>query len=168
MATTAPTRARTRDPRWGVLGLSLAAVVAVSIIGGTATDTGPGTWYAGLEQPSWEPPDWVFGPVWSLLYVAMAVAAWLVARHGTHARPVQRALVLYAVQLALNLAWTLVFFGLENAVGGVVVIVALLVAIVATIGAFFRIDRVAAALLVPYVAWVAYATALTVAIAVSN
>jgi translocator protein len=148
-----------------LLVTSLVAVAVVAATGGLATDTGPGSWYETLEQPSWNPPDWLFGPVWTLLYVAMAVAAWLVARRGLHRPDVRRALAAYGVQLALNLAWSLVFFGLESPVGGLVVIVALLGGIVLTILLLRPIDRRAALLLVPYLAWVGYATALNAAIA---
>jgi benzodiazapine receptor len=165
--TTTAQRSSTRIDPWSGrdlagLAVSIVAVVIVAGWGGVVTDTGPDSWYAGLEQPSWNPPDWLFGPVWSVLYLAMAVAAWLVWRQGLHAP-----LAVYAVQLALNLAWTLVFFGAESAWGGVVVIGALWLAIVATIAAF-RPVPVAAALLVPYLGWVTYAAALTVAIAVAN
>jgi translocator protein len=150
--------------RYGLLALSLVAVAVVSAVGGLTTDTGEGSWYGTLEQPWWNPPDWVFGPVWTALYLAMAVAAWMVARQGTDRAAVRAALAAYGVQLALNLAWTLVFFGAESAVGGVVVIVALWVAIIATALLFARVHRVAALLLVPYLAWVTYAGALTWAI----
>jgi translocator protein len=145
-----------------VLAASVAAVVVVAAIGGSATTTGPGSWYAGLTQPSWNPPDWLFGPVWTALYAAMAVAAWLVWRDGHRG-----ALVPYGVQLALNLAWTLTFFGAESTWGGVVVIGALWVAIAVTI-AVFRPVPVAAWLLVPYLGWVTYAGALTLSIALAN
>lgn len=154
---------RRREGPWPALAASVAAVAVVAVIGSLATDTGSGSWYAGLEQPSWNPPDWVFGPVWSILYAAMAVAAWLVWRTGE-----RRALVAYGVQLVLNLAWTLTFFGLESTWGGVAVIAALVVAIVVTIVAFARVQRLAAWLLVPYLAWTAYAAALTTAIALAG
>lgn len=148
---------------WLALAVSLAAVAAVALVGTSVTDTEPGSWYQTLDQPSWNPPDWLFGPVWSILYLAMAVAAWLVWRTGERA-----ALIPYAVQLVLNLAWTLVFFGLESTWGGVVVIIALGLAIIWTIAAFHPVRPLAAALLVPYLAWVTYAAALTVAIAVAT
>jgi translocator protein len=154
-----------RGPRrYGLLAASLAAVTVVAAVGGSSTDTRPGSWYRGLDQPSWNPPDWLFGPVWTALYLAMAVAAWFVARRGTERPDVRVALAVYAVQLVLNLAWTLVFFGAESPVGGVAVIAALWLAILVTIGLFGRLDRAAAWLLVPYLAWVTYAAALTWAI----
>lgn len=161
MMTTEPGTS-TRAPGAG-LGLSLLLVACVALIGGLVTNTGPHSWYSGLDQPSWNPPDWLFGPVWTALYVAMAVAAWLVWRTaGAGPLPV------YGVQLGLNLAWTLVFFGLESTWGGVVVITALWLAIAATIVTFRRHSTVAAALLVPYLAWVTYAGALNLAIALAS
>ena len=159
-----------RRPLEGWVGLvvSLVLVAVVAGVGGLATATGVDSWYRTIEKPPWNPPDSVFGPVWTLLYVAMAVAAWLVAREGLDRRPVRTALVAYGVQLALNLAWTLVFFGLESPVAGLVVIAALLVAVVVTIVRFRPVSPLAALLLVPYVAWVAFAASLNVAIVVLN
>jgi translocator protein len=122
----------------------------------------PGEWYAQLHKPSWTPPDWLFGPVWSALYLMMGVAAWLVWRRGGHAA--RGALALFLVQLALNAAWTPAFFGLRNPGLGLIVILALWIAIAAAINAFWRQHRAAAALLVPYWAWVTYATALNFAV----
>jgi translocator protein len=156
------------DRGWGLLVASLLAVALVAGVGGLATDTGAGSWYATLEQPAWNPPDWLFGPVWTLLYVLMAVAAWLVARRGLDQRPVIVAVGVYAVQLVLNLSWTLVFFGLEAPAAALAVIVALIAAIVVTIRLFQPLHAVAAFLLVPYLVWVLYATALNAAIVALN
>lgn len=154
----------------GPVGLvvSLVLVAAVAGVGGSATATGAGSWYRTIEKPPWNPPDAVFGPVWTLLYVLMAVAAWLVAREGIRRRDVRVALGVYAVQLALNLAWSVVFFGLESPGGGVVVIAALLASIVATIVLFRPVRPLAAWMLVPYLAWVAFAASLNVAVLVLN
>jgi translocator protein len=152
----------------GMLVVSIALVVAVALIGEQWTETGAGTWYDGLTKPAWNPPGAVFGPVWGVLYLAMAVAAWLVAREwGAHDR-VPGALALYGVQLAANLAWTGLFFGLESPGWALVDIVALAVLIVATILAFRRVSRPAAWLLVPYLAWVLFATSITAAVVVEN
>jgi benzodiazapine receptor len=157
-----------RKPHWVALVVSFVAVALVALIGGLSTDTGPGSWYQGLEQPAWNPPDAVFGPVWTLLYTIMAIAAWLVFRHGPSRPAVRLALGAYAVQLALNLAWTLVFFGAESVTVALGVIVALLVALLATIALFLRVERLAGLLLVPYALWVAYAAALNGAIVSLN
>ena len=93
-----------------LLVVSLALVFAVATVGGLASASGLRDWYDGLEKAPWNPPGWVFGPAWTVLYALMAVAAWLVARAGLEATSVRTALVLYVSQLALNLAWSLLFF----------------------------------------------------------
>lgn len=138
--------------------IALAGFVLVCQLAGAAgalvTDS---SFYRELVRPSWAPPGAVFGPVWITLYTLMGVAAWLVWRSGAGAR---NALQLFAIQLVLNAAWTPVFFGARSLGGGLIVIVALEVAILLTIAAFSRRSRLAAALMVPYAAWVAFATAL--------
>jgi len=119
----------------------------------------PGEWYAALNKPSWQPPTWVFGPVWSTLYVMMAVSAWLVWRQGGFAQQ-RRPLTLFLVQLALNAAWSPLFFALKRPDIAFAEILLLWVAIACTIVAFWRVHRGAALLLVPYLAWVSFATVL--------
>ena len=119
----------------------------------------PGEWYAALRKPSWNPPAWIFGPVWTALYLMMAIAAWLVWRRGGWAVQ-RRPLTLYLVQLALNAAWTPLFFGLKMPGAAFAEILLLLAAIVATACAFHRVSKAGAALLVPYLAWVSFATFL--------
>jgi tryptophan-rich sensory protein len=116
-------------------------------------------WYADLVKPSWSPPGWLFGPVWTLIYVLMAVAAWLVWREGGWARQ-RRPLTLYIVQLVLNAAWTPIFFGLHQPGWALIEIVLLWVAIVATLLAFKPVRPLAAWLLAPYLAWVSFAAFL--------
>jgi tryptophan-rich sensory protein len=140
----------------------IALTLAVGWIGSRATLPEIPGWYAELAKPSFTPPNWVFGPVWTTLYVMIAVAAWLVWRSDNAARA--GALALWGVQLSLNLAWSLLFFGLKDVGLALLDIVILLVAIVVTIAAFARASRLAAWLLVPYLVWVAYATALNFAI----
>jgi tryptophan-rich sensory protein len=121
----------------------------------------PGPWYAALAKPAWTPPNWIFAPVWSVLYVLIAVAAWLVWRR----RPtVTLPLVLWLMQLGLNAAWSWLFFGLERAGLAAIDITLLLATIIATTVAFARVSRLAAALFTPYLLWVAYAAALNIAI----
>ncbi|MGA4643837.1 TspO/MBR family protein [Limisphaera sp. 4302-co] len=119
----------------------------------------PGDWYAGLTKPSWNPPNWLFGPVWTALYTMMAVAAWLVWRRGGW-REQWRPLAIYLAQLALNAAWTPLFFGLHWPGAAFAEIVLLWLAIVATIVTFWRVQRRAAALLIPYLVWVSFAAVL--------
>jgi translocator protein len=151
-----------------LLVASLALVALVAALGGVATSRSVGDWYEGLDRAPWNPPGWVFGPAWTILYVLMAVAAWLVARHGLGDRAVRTALLVYGVQLALNLGWSLVFFGLRRPSSGLVVILALLVAVAATAVSFHRVDATAGWLLAPYLAWVAFAATLNAWIAVTN
>jgi len=131
----------------------------VAAAGGAATASSVGSWYAGLVKPSFNPPDWVFGPVWTALYLMIAVAGWRVWRR--RGQPGARvALTAWGVQLALNLGWSLVFFGARLIGAALVEIVVLLAAIVVTAVLSWRIDRVAGGLLVPYIAWVGFATLL--------
>jgi translocator protein len=141
-----------------ILGLVgwLAAAFAAAAFGGLFS---PGEWYAQLDKPSWNPPGWIFGPVWTALYAMMGVAAWLVwRRSGFAGAPV--ALALFGAQLVLNAMWSWLFFGLHRPALALVDIVALGLAIAATIVAFWQHSRPAALLLVPYLGWVGFATAL--------
>lgn len=137
----------------------IAITFAVAAFGG---QFGPGAWYAGLRKPSWNPPNWIFAPVWTLLYLLMATAAWLVWRSEAKERRVS--LALYFVQLALNGLWSWIFFGLQNPGAAFVDIVALWLAIVLTIAAFRPVRPLAAGLLLPYLAWVTFASALNLAL----
>lgn len=141
----------------------VAACLAVGAIGGAVTATSVGTWYQQLRKPSFNPPNWVFAPVWTALYIAMAVAAWRVWR-ARGLEGARSALVLFALQLALNLGWSILFFGLRQIGLALIEILILLATLVATTLAFRRIDGIAALLLVPYVAWVSFATVLTAAV----
>lgn len=151
-----------------VLALSLVLVFAVAALGGAASTSGLREWYDDLDKAPWNPPGWVFGPAWTVLYALMAIAAWLVARTGLEQRTVQVALVLYGVQLALNLAWSLLFFGARAPGWALVDIVALVVLVTVTTVAFWRIDTTAGWLLVPYLAWIVFAATLNVWIVLRN
>jgi translocator protein len=119
----------------------------------------PGEWYAALAKPSWNPPAWLFGPVWSALYTMMAVAAWLVWKRGGFAAQ-RTPLALFLVQLALNAAWSPLFFGLQWPGVAFAEILLLWLAIVATLVSFLRVNKVAGWLLAPYLAWVTFAAVL--------
>ena len=163
---TSPERNRVLDI--GMLAVFIAIALLAGWLGSMATTPNIPTWYAGLEKPSFNPPNSIFPIVWTALYVLMAVAAWLVWR--APASPPQRraALVLYFVQLAVNVAWSFAFFGAQSPLAGLVVIAVLIVAIVATLLAFRRISGLAAVLLLPYLAWVAFAPVLNAAIYTLN
>lgn len=157
----------TREPQWLVLVFWLAVVAAIGAVGSWVTLPQIPGWYAGLAKPWFTPPNAVFGPAWTLLYLMMAVAAWLVTRLPPSSNRTV-AIAPFTVQLAFNAIWSPVFFGLHAPRFGLAVIVALLVSLAATIAVFWRINRTAALLLVPYLAWVCYATALNGAIVVLN
>ena len=158
------TRSRLRD----ALGLAgfVALSFAVAGAGGAITATSVGSWYPTLAKPAFNPPDWVFGPVWTLLYAMIAVAGWRVwrLRGWTRNGALDPALLAWALQLGLNLCWSFVFFGARMIGAALVEIVVLLAAIVVTVQLFRRVDRLAAWLLVPYAAWVAFATLLNAAL----
>ena len=130
---------------------------------GAAASVQAGAFYGQLIRPDWAPPGWVFGPVWTTLYVLIGVSAWRVWRVGGFRRD-RIALGVLALQWVLNFAWSGFFFGLRSPGAALVEIVLLLALIGALIARFARIDRLAAALLVPYAAWVAFATALNAAL----
>ena len=156
-----PVRSRLADI--AALVLFLALCLGIGALGASVTATSVDTWYAGLVKPSFNPPDEVFGPVWTVLYILMGVAAWRVWRSAD--RDTTRGpLTLFALQLAINLGWTVVFFGLQKIASAVATIVVLDVAVLVTMLAFRSVDRLAALLMLPYVVWVAFATVLNVAI----
>lgn len=148
----------------GVLVLFLVICFLAAALGSTVTTPKIDGWYAALAKPPFNPPDWIFAPVWSLLFAMMAVAAWRVWLTDRAIVRNRRALLLFALQLLFNMAWSIVFFGAESPFGGIFVIAILEALIVATILAFRRHDSLAAWLLVPYAAWVAFAMVLNVAI----
>ncbi len=141
----------------------VATCLAVGGIGAAVTANSVAIWYPTLIKPSFNPPNGLFAPVWTALYVMMAVAAWLVWRRDGW-RGARRALSLFAIQLALNCIWSLLFFGLRRADLALIEIVLLLATIVATALAFRQHSPPAALLLVPYLAWVSFATVLNTAI----
>ena len=165
---------RGRD-RLIVLVLSVATPLVLVGAGGAITaDAIPG-WYAELPKPTWKPPSWLIGPVWTVLYLTMGVAAWLVWRRGAVPgastalkSQVRAALVVYGVQLVLNASWSPMFFGLKRVDFALVIIVMMLLAIAETIRRFYRLDRLAALLLAPYLGWVAFATVLNASIWLLN
>lgn len=146
---------------------SLVISFAAGAIGSIATMPNIPTWYAGLEKPFLNPPNFVFGPVWTILYILIAISLYLVwTQKSTKSKAL--AYGAFAAQMILNALWSFVFFGLHLPALAVVVIVLLLVAIVLTIMSFYRFSKPAAYLLVPYLLWVCFATYLTVGVALLN
>lgn len=141
----------------GLLGWLAATFIAAAV--GAAASAQAGPFYAQLARPGWAPPGWLFGPVWTALYVLMAIAAWLVWRVGGF-RAARSALSLFVVQLAVNALWSWLFFGMHRGAQAFADIVLLWVLIVATLRAFWRIRPLGGALLVPYLLWVSFAAVL--------
>jgi benzodiazapine receptor len=142
---------------------------AVAALGAWVTRPQIPTWYATLVKPSWTPPAWLFPVVWNVLYLLMALSLWrLWERAREHVAGAESAIWLFMAQLALNAAWSPTFFGLHAIRSGLAIIVALAIVLVVTIGAAFRVDRLAAWMLVPYLGWIVYASSLNAAIAILN
>lgn len=164
-------RARTglRDWKWQWMGLIgfIVMALAAEAIGGWLTARSVGTWYEGLIKPSWNPPGWVFGPVWTTLYLLMAVAAWLVWRRDGWGGA-RAALNCYVVQLVLNVAWSGLFFGLRNPPAGFTDIIFLWMAIAVTLVLFWRRSVWAGVLMTPYLAWVTFAAGLNLELWLRN
>lgn len=146
--------------RWLALVLFIVAAFATSAIGGFATASSVSTWYPTLNKPTWNPPAWVFGPVWTLLYVAMSVAAWRVWLVRATAAGAGGTLRLWFAQLLLNALWSVLFFGLRSPGAAVVEIIPLWALIVVLQLRLARTDRVAALCWAPYLAWVSFAAFL--------
>jgi translocator protein len=149
---------------------ALALVIAIALpllaggIGAYFTSQSVTTWYREIEKPSWTPPSSLFGPVWTFLFVLMGVASWLVWRRGESDPGARAALIPYGGQLGLNLLWSLLFFGLRAPGVALIEIVALWGLIALTLQRFYRVKPVAGLLLVPYLLWTTFATALNGAI----
>lgn len=143
------------------LVLFLALTLAVGMAGGVATTESVNSWYPGLMKPKWNPPAWVFGPVWTVLYVLMGVSAWRVWLTGSFwGAPA----IIFGLQLALNLAWSWIFFHQKQPGMAFFEILLLLLSIVVMIVIFGRIDAVAGRLQIPYALWVSFATVLNFSI----
>lgn len=162
-------RVAARSPRRWSAGdiVALIAPLAVGALGSIPTARAIPSWYRTLAKPSWNPPDKLFGPVWTALYGLMGLALVLIRRQPRDSRT-NRAQAVFGLQLAFNLAWSFVFFGNRSLRGGLVIIGLLWVAIVATIAEFWRLRPSAALLLVPYLAWVSFASILNADVARRN
>jgi tryptophan-rich sensory protein len=166
MGTTTSAAPRRPAPNVAIPAAWAAALVAVAVVGALGSDT-TSAWYRELDRPSWQPPGAVFGPVWTTLYVLIAVSATLATRSAPSSR--RRLVVgLFAANLVLNVGWTWIFFQAHAPVAAGIEIVVLLATIVALIRVIRPHHRGAAALLVPYLAWVSFATVLTWTIAATN
>jgi len=147
---------------------SLVVSQCAGLIGSAFTTPAIPNWYAALQKPPFTPPNWLFAPAWITLYLLMGIAAFLVWRVGLDDRRVRVALMIFLIQLVLNALWSVAFFGLQSPLYGFIVIILLWLTILLTILSFARISSAAAWLLVPYILWVSFASALNISIWVLN
>lgn len=144
--------------------VSIIACEGAGGIGSIFTVRSIPTWYAALKKPAFTPPNRAFGPVWITLYLLMGIAVFLVWRGGLEQSGVLTAFIIFWVQLAINILWSVIFFGFRSLVGGAVVIIILWILILATIISFFNVSGIAGGLLIPYIVWVSIASYLNIGV----
>ncbi len=144
--------------------ITIVISLLAGIIGSIFTTPSIDGWYSAIVKPALNPPSWVFGPVWTTLFILMGIAAYLIWKRGLDRRDVRIALVIFVVQLVLNTLWSIIFFGLNNPGGAFIEIIFLWLAILVTIIVFAKISKPAAWLLAPYILWVSFAMYLNYAI----
>jgi tryptophan-rich sensory protein len=145
--------------------IGVASCLAVGYLSSIATQSSVETWFPTLKKPFFNPPSWLFAPVWSLLYIMMGIAAGLVwDKINSKPEEVKKALVFFVIQLALNALWSILFFGLKNPLLALIEIVLLWLLIYETFSKFSRINKLAGNLFVPYLLWVAFAAVLNASI----
>jgi tryptophan-rich sensory protein len=140
--------------------VSVLIPLLASAVGGFFTSTSVSTWYVELNKPVFNPPNWVFGPVWTALYILMGISLYLVWSKGIKTKKAKAAVTIFSIQLALNILWSVIFFGLKSPLFAFIEIVFLWSAILMTIIYFYRISKPAAYLLLPYILWVSFAAVL--------
>lgn len=150
------------------LVISIIGCELVGLLGTPFTLAAIPTWYTTLNKPFFAPPNWIFGPVWTILYFLMGVSFYLIWKQGWHKQAIKTAIWFFLAQLMVNFVWSPIFFGLQSPPAGLIVIVTLGVLIVITMKNFFPLSRTASYLLIPYLLWVSFATALNAAILVLN
>ncbi|KYK24635.1 TspO protein [Euryarchaeota archaeon SM23-78] len=148
--------------------VSIVICQLAGIIGSFFTANSIPTWYLGLAKPSFNPPNWVFAPVWTTLFILMGVSLYLIWEEGFKSEGVKTGLLLFGVQLILNILWSIIFFGLRNPFIAFIEIVVLWIAILLTILKFYKVSRTAAYLLIPYILWVTFAAILNLIIFILN
>jgi len=149
------------------LTASIFICLLAGVVGSIFTASAIPTWYAALVKPFFAPPNWVFGPVWTTLYVLMGISLFLIWRKGIN-KKTKAAINIFGIQLALNVLWSLAFFGMKSPIAGFAVIIALWAAIATTIMKFMKIEKNAGLILIPYIAWVSVATLLNLSIVLLN
>lgn len=149
----------------------LVAVIGCELVGIISTPltlSAIPTWYSTLNKPPFSPPNWIFGPVWTILYFLMGVSAFLIWQKGLKKRQVKEALIYFVAQLSFNFVWSILFFGLRSPILGLIDILVLWVLILVTIVKFYKISKTAAYLLAPYILWVSFALILNLSIVLLN
>lgn len=144
--------------------ISILLCIGLGSIGGIATASSIDTWYATVNKPSFNPPNWLFAPVWTTLFTLMGIAAALVWHEGLDNKMVKKALILFGIQFVLNMIWSWLFFGMQNPMLAFIEIIILWVFIFLTVRAFFGIKNASGWLLVPYILWVSFAAVLNFSI----
>lgn len=163
-----------REGLWIKILISIIVIAGLGTLSGLLTGTSVSDWYVELNKPSFNPPNWIFGPAWLLLYVLMGISfgrIWQVLsknRYPIVKQFARRGVVIFIIHFLFNLAWTPIFFGLKSPGGALIIIIILLILIAILIRHFFRLDRVAAFVLIPYFLWVTFATILNAAIVYLN
>ena len=154
--------------RWVKLVVAILVCQLAGVVGSIFTTPSIATWYATLQKPFFSPPNWLFAPVWITLFILMGISLYLVWDKGLKDKGVKISISVFAVQLFLNALWSFLFFGLQNPLYGLIEIIILWVAILITIFEFYKVDKKAALLLLPYILWVSIATVLNYYIFVLN
>jgi len=153
------------------IGLLIFSIVVVQLLGasgGFFTASSVGSWYSTVNKPSFNPPNWIFAPVWTILFLLMGIALYLVLSKGFNYNGVKVAVWIFAVQLVLNILWSYLFFGLQNPFYALIEIIFLIISILATMYFFYRVSPVATYLLIPYILWVSFASVLNFYIYILN
>jgi translocator protein len=151
---------------WLKVTIAILACLLVGAIGGFFTTSSIPTWYASLDKPSFNPPNWIFGPVWTMLYILMGISLALVWQNHTGGR--RHAIKIFMIQLVLNLLWSILFFYLQSPLAAFNEIIVLWATILMAIYFFYRISKPAAYLLIPYILWVTFAAVLNFSIYILN
>lgn len=157
-----------KHQQWGAFVLLLAINVFIGVIASLFTRPEIHGWYATLQKPSFNPPPWLFGPVWTVMYILIAYAAYRVWLHRNNSLAFTGATLIYIIQLALNFAWSIVFFGMHQVMWALVVILALLASIILNMVWFGKFSRTGAWLMLPYLLWVSFASVLNLNIYLLN
>ncbi len=150
------------------LPISIAICLLVGFLSGISTSDNISGWYSTLEKPSFNPPNWIFGPVWTFLYILMGIALGKVWSSDSSGKEKNKAIFVFGSQLAVNAIWSIFFFGMQNPLLAFIDIIILIILIVYTIKLFKPIDRMSSWLLYPYLVWVSFATILNLSIVVLN